>query len=83
MEQFLKTTLIIHVAAGMMALVTGFISIVTKKGQRIHIRSGKIYFIGMMVVAVTALTLSIIKKIDFLSMSGIFSFYLSYTGYRF
>lgn len=83
MELFLKITLIIHVLAGMNSLVSGFIAIVTKKGQLIHKRAGRIYFYGMIIAAVTALFISIVKGLDFFIMIAIFSFYLSYTGYRF
>lgn len=83
MEQFLKITLIIHVLAGLCSLITGFIAIISSKGQRIHKRTGIVYFYGMIVAAITALVISIIKGLDFFIMIAIFSFYLSYTGYRF
>lgn len=74
--------LIIHIIAGFLALVTGAIAIATKKGKGVHITMGKIYFWSMVLVAVTSLYLSVVKVIPFLFLIAIFSFYLTWSGYK-
>lgn len=82
METILKTALFIHIAAGMIALLTGILAMLFKKGEKRHLLSGKIYFWCMMLIAVTALFMSISKNLTFLTLIAIFSFYLSFSGYR-
>lgn len=82
MEIISKLSLIIHIAAGFTALVTGAIAIFTKKGGKAHISSGKVYYWAMTLVALTAIIISIYKNITFLLLIGIFSYYLTLTGYR-
>lgn len=72
----------LHIAAGMLALVTGLLSMSVKKGGRIHKRSGMIYFICMIIIFATAVPMSLWKSNIFLLLIAIFSVYLTYTGYR-
>lgn len=77
-----QVILIIHILAGFTALVTGFVAITTQKGKRWHIRSGRIYFWSMILVAISAVSLSIIRPNIFLLFISLFSFYLTWSGYR-
>ena len=74
--------LILHIVSGFLALGCGAIAIVAKKGKWMHVRSGRIYFWSMMWVAITAIYLSVANTIPFLFLIAIFSFYLTWTGYR-
>lgn len=74
--------LILHIVSGFLALGCGAIAIGSKKGKRIHIRFGRIYFWSMIWVAVTAVYLSVVKTIPFLFLIAVFSFYLTWTGYK-
>lgn len=74
--------LIIHIIAGFAALVTGFTAIITKKGAGWHVRAGRIYFWSMVLVAITALFLSAVRPNLFLLFISLFSFYLTWSGYR-
>lgn len=74
--------LILHIITGFSALVMGFIAITTKKGKRSHIWSGRIYFWSMIFVAITAIFLSLIRPNLFLLFISLFSFYLTWSGYR-
>lgn len=78
----LKSLLLLHIISGSLALVSGFIAIATIKGSRLHKRSGKLYFYAMLGVALTAVIISLAKGNDFLLSIGIFSFYLTFSGYR-
>ena len=81
MQYFISISLIIHIAAGMLALLAGTIAIFSKKGRKNHRFSGKIYFWSMVAVTITAFILSLFKEIPFLLMIAIFSFYMTYTGF--
>lgn len=82
MEQLMPAALILHITAGFIALVTGLIAILARKGMKIHRASGKIYFWSMLAVAVTAVFMSLIKDLDFFLMISMFAFYSAYAGFR-
>ncbi len=73
--------LVIHVIFGTIALLTGLVIIIFRKGTRFHKKTGRIYFWAMTSVAITAFFMSIIHNSAFLFMLAFFSFYLVYTGY--
>lgn len=74
--------LTIHIIAGFTALAAGFVALVTQKGNRWHIRSGRIYFWSMIAIAVTAVFLSVVRPNVFLLFISLFSFYLTWSGYK-
>ncbi len=74
--------LILHIIFGGSALVLGLFSMSSRKGQKLHKKSGFYFFISMLVVAITAILLSLIKDSAFLFHIGIFSFYMNYSGWR-
>lgn len=81
-ELALEAILVVHVAAGALALVAGAGAIATEKGGRRHVRAGRTYVLGMAVVVVTALPLSAVEADYFLFAIAVFSGYLVLTGYR-
>ena len=82
MKLFLTLILIAHIAAGFTALFTGLIAIWAVKGGKTHILSGRIYYYAMVLVAITAVLLAVFKSLTFLFSIAVFSFYLTFTGYR-
>lgn len=74
--------LIIHIIAGFLAILFGAAAIITKKGKGIHVNSGRVYFWSMILVSVTAIYLSIVNAIPFLFLIAVFSFYLTWTGFK-
>lgn len=74
--------LIVHIIAGFTALAAGFIAIITQKGKGWHIWSGRIYYWSMIFVAITAIFLSAVRPNLFLLFISLFSFYLTWSGYR-
>jgi uncharacterized membrane protein len=81
-ELFLRATLIVHIAGGTAALVSGLVAMLTQKGGRAHRRAGIVYFAGMSAVFVSAVILSIARNNVFLLLVGFFSYYLTVRGYR-
>jgi uncharacterized membrane protein len=82
MQFFLTVTLAIHIICGFSALITGFISMLNRKGGKQHRLTGKIFFAGITGVFVSATIISIAKQLAFLFMVGFFSYYLACSGYR-
>lgn len=72
----------IHIASGMLALVSGPVAMLNQTGNQIHRLSGKIFFYAMTVVFVTAVYLSIYKNIPFLLMIAVFSYHNIVIAYR-
>jgi uncharacterized membrane protein len=76
--------LIFHVTAGVIGFFVAPAAMITVKGGLWHRRWGKIYFWAMTAAATSAVLLSTfgVRQNLFLTFIGIFSFYLSYSGYR-
>lgn len=75
--------LVIHIAAGSVALLTALVALVTAKGGRVHVLAGRVYAIGMTLIFLTAIPLAIFGASVFLLLIAIFSFYLVFAGWRF
>ena len=77
-----STLLSLHILGGFIALLSGGISFTTQKGRKLHNTSGKAYTVAMIVVGLSALTLCLLKHNPFLFVVGIFSMYMTLSGYR-
>ena len=75
--------LMIHIAAGSVALTTAVIALITAKGGIHHIRVGRVYAVAMTVIFMTALPLALLGSNVFLALVALFSFYLVFAGWRF
>ena len=75
--------LIIHIAAGSIALLTAALALAAPKGQRWHILAGRVYAVAMTVIFLTAVPLAILGASIFLLLIAVFSFYLVFAGWRF
>ncbi|MBK7426842.1 MAG: DUF2306 domain-containing protein [Saprospiraceae bacterium] len=82
METLLQIALIIHIIAGMSALVCGLIALLLRKGSSRHKLNGNIFFYSMIGVAITALFISAFKSNDFLFYIGLFSLFMTLSGKR-
>ena len=76
----------IHITAGFAALLSAFVATLSKSfdaAHKWHVISGKVFFIGMSVVFCTALPISIVRSNIFLLLIAIFSFYMTFSGWRY
>ena len=73
----------IHIIAGTIALFCAAMSVLSEKGKKVHVLSGRTYFWGMTTIFLTAIPMSIISSNIFLFLIAIFSFYLAFAGMRF
>lgn len=76
------SVLLIHILAGVVAVLAGFGAIVTLKGGRRHNQTGKLYAVMMSIVVVTAIPLAVWTDDWFLFAIAIFTGYLIAAGYR-
>jgi uncharacterized membrane protein len=86
MKPFITALLISHVAAGTIALLVGLVPMLAKKGGKLHNRAGLVYVWCMIYVAASAMLLCVLQEFKlfrlFLAGIAVFSFYLSFTGWR-
>ena len=73
----------IHITVGSIALLCAALALSTAKGKKIHVLSGKTYFLSMVIIFLTAIPMAIINGNVFLFLIAIFSFYLAFSGMRF
>jgi hypothetical protein len=78
----MKGLLAVHVAAGACSFVLAPVALATAKGGKQHKRWGMVYLWAMGVVAATALPMSLYRPVLFLAMVAVFSFYVTFAGYR-
>ena len=84
MEQFATILILIHATLGGIALLSGAIALVVKKGSPLHKKSGKVFFFAMLVSALTSLVVAVLPNHEnpFLFSIGLFSTYFLVSGIR-
>ncbi|HRH51084.1 MAG TPA: hypothetical protein PLP23_20205 [Panacibacter sp.] len=84
MQQLFNILIILHVAGGTLGLICGTVAAAVIKGKKAHILNGKLFSIGMITAAVSALVISNLPTHEnlFLFAVGGFTFYMVTTGYR-
>lgn len=81
MEILEKAALLLHIAAGHIALISGLIVMIIRKGDQRHQRLGRVFYYSLLVVSASALLLSLTKENWFLLHIGIFVFYQAQSGF--
>lgn len=84
MEQTIQILIYIHATFGGIALIAGLISMIAKKGKKIHKKFGLIFFYSMILSGITAMIVAVLPNHEnpFLFAVGIFSSYFVITGNR-
>lgn len=82
MEILSSTSLYLHIASGYLALVTGSVIMLLKKGNGQHKKIGIVFYVAMNAVVVSALLLSLLKWNLFLLHVAIFVAYQNIAGRR-
>jgi uncharacterized membrane protein len=82
MDILFHTLLVLHVAAGFTALLTGLVAIASRKGGLLHASTGRLFHGAMVAVALTAVALSALKGGRFLLHIGLFALYQVHAGLR-
>lgn len=82
METLATGLLVAHIAVGFTALAVGPFAMFSAKGGTLHRRAGMIYVWAMVAVVITAVVLAVYRTNLFLLGIAVFSFYLTFSGYR-
>ncbi len=84
MEQTIKIFIYIHAFFGGLGLITGTISMISKKGSPLHKKTGKLFSIGMITSSIISLPIAWMPNHEnlFLFLIGLFTIYLVLTGNR-
>jgi len=56
-----RSTLVLHVAAGGLGIVSGFVALYAAKGARLHRRSGMLFVCAMVTMAVAGMTMAVVR----------------------
>lgn len=84
LEKIVIILIYIHAGFGGIALLTGGLALLVKKGNALHKKSGKVFFYSMLISAIVAFIISILPNHEspFLFSIGVFSTYFLLSGYR-
>ena len=75
--------LIIHIAGGSVSLLLGLYILLSQKGNRVHRKTGTVYFYAMLTASLVALPMSYLHPNYFLFIIGVFTSYMLLTGKRY
>lgn len=81
-----STVLVVHIAAGSIAVLAAAVAIVSKSANlahRVHVAGGLTFVGAMGVVVVSALVLSLLRANDVMLLISLFSAYFVWAGLRF
>ena len=84
MEPIIQILIIIHAILGTIALISGLIAIITRKGSKVHKQGGICFVYSMFLSGAVAIFVSVLPGHEnpFLFSIGIFSIYFLLIGYR-
>src|SRR5580700_289345 len=74
-------TLLIHICAGSLGLLSGTAAIIFKKGSRRHVLAGRVFVVSMLTMAVFAVYLAAVRHDPNNISGGILTFYLIGTAW--
>jgi uncharacterized membrane protein len=82
MQLLIQIAIIVHVAAGIGALISGAIAFSFRKNTPRHKPIGKTYFYMMTIVFVTGIFLSLVKALLFFFFIAVLTYYNTLVAYR-
>jgi uncharacterized membrane protein len=75
--------ILLHILGGTVALAAGMLALVSRKGSRLHIRSGRVFIYAYILIVITAvLGIVVFEFRSFLAVATIASAYDVFAGYR-
>jgi uncharacterized membrane protein len=75
-----RLTLVVHVAAGMLGIVSGFVALYAAKGAALHRKSGMLFVYAMLTMAVTATAIAAFRGIETSVAGGLLTAYMVITA---
>ncbi len=80
-EGLTQTALIIHIGGGAVSLVSGFAALAAPKGRRIHRAAGTVFVLAMLVMALFAVIVALLRNQSLNTIAGAFTLYLIGTAW--
>jgi uncharacterized membrane protein len=74
-------TLFLHIAGGIVGLISGWIALFTRKGGRLHRKAGVVFGISMLIMAASGGYISLLRASWLNVLAGTFTFYLVLTAW--
>ena len=74
------TLLPIHIIAGLIAIVAGFVALYALKGAKLHRKSGMIFVYAMVILSLTGAVIAALEPNVGTALGGVLAFYLVITG---
>lgn len=71
----------IHIILGTIAVLSGAAALMTSKGSRIHRLAGNIFFVSMIIMALSGIYLAIVLPMAISILAGVFTIYLVTTSW--
>lgn len=83
-ENIIQILIMTHVVFGSIALISGAISMITKKGDFLHKKSGTVFYYALLMATIISFIISSMPnhKSPFLFFLGLFTLYFIIGGYR-
>lgn len=76
----MQLTLIVHITAGAIALLAGYVALFSPKGERVHRKSGMLFVYSMTVMAILGATIAAIGAGEGSVIAGLLTAYLVITA---
>jgi hypothetical protein len=73
-------TLLVHILAGAFGIVAGFVALFAAKGERLHRRSGTVFFYSMVVLSLTGTGIALVRGSEGSVIGGLLAGYLVTTA---
>ncbi len=73
--------LLLHITAGTLGMLSGFVAVFLRKGSRQHGLAGKVFVVSMLSLAASGVYLAILKHQPGNILGGTFTFYLVATAW--
>lgn len=73
--------LVVHIAAGILGVLSGLMALVVRKGGRLHRASGDVFVVSMLAMAGFGAYLSLLRSQPLNVVAGVFTFYLVATAW--
>jgi uncharacterized membrane protein len=71
---------VVHIAAGSIALVSGFVALYAAKGGTVHRKIGRVFVYAMLVMAATGAVIGAVRGSDGSTIAGVMTCYLVITA---
>lgn len=78
----MNTTLVVHVIAGSVGLVAGFVAIFAAKGARLHRRSGLVFVCAIVAMGLSGAAIAALTSTEISVIAGMTTAYLAVTGFN-